>query len=193
MVIGFDFDKVFIDYPPYVPYSLIDFLYKGSTYFKSSTKNGKIHYRFPGKLEQRIRILTHYPIFRPLIHENVNTLEKIYSSKKIKTYLVSSRFGFLRRRTEKLLDKYGLAKYFDGIYFNYNNSQPHIFKSKTIEKLKIDTYIDDDIHLSTYLAKKNPKLKIYWVMNNQSIPPGLPKNVTPIKNLEELLKYVKIK
>ncbi len=191
MVIGFDFDKVFIDYPPFIPYSFIDYLYKGSLVFrKNRTKNVVLHYRSPGPFEQKIRILSHYPIFRNVIKNNVTSLKKISEMKNCKTYLVSSRFGFLKERTENIMDKYHLKKYFDGIYFNFENQQPHIFKEKTIKKLKIDIYIDDDLDLALYLAKKNPALKIFWLRDGRSNEAALPKNVISITKLKDLEKYL---
>lgn len=193
MKIGFDFDKVFIDYPSLVPYSFIDFLYKGKGYFNNPNKNGKMQYRYPGILEQKIRIFTHYPIFRPLIKSNYNALKRISKDKSIKTYLISSRYGFLKSRTGKLLDKYKFKKYFDDVYFNFDNKQPHIFKEQIIKKLKINIYVDDDIHLSLYLAKKMPSLHIYWINDKRKIPVNLPTNLTPIKNLNELEKKLQLK
>lgn len=187
MIIGFDFDKVFIDYPPLIPYTLVDFLYKGAVVFKKNkSKNPKIHYRFPGLIEQKIRILSHYYIFRRPISENIKFLKKISGTKKNKTYLVSSRFSFLKKRTEGILERYKLNSYFDGIYFNFENKQPHLFKERTIKNLKIDTYIDDDLDLSLYLAQKMPNLTIYWVRDGRKKEGDLPKNVIAIKDLKEL-------
>ena len=189
MIVGFDFDKVFINYPPFVPYTLIDLLYKGRSYFlKNLGKNHLMHYRFPGEFEQQIRIASHHPILRPVITSNIEVLRKISSNKKNKTYLVSSRFGFLERRTQEILKKYDLERYFDGVYFNYKNNQPHLFKEQTINKLKIDTYIDDDLHVALYLSKKIPKLTIYWLNDEKIKPDYLPKNVISIKNLNGLDK-----
>lgn len=191
MTIGFDFDKVFIDYPPFIPYALVDFLYKGSTIFrKNSKKNNFLHYRFPGLFEQKIRILSHHTLFRPPIKSNITILKKISDKKNGKTYLVSSRFGFLKKQTNTLLEKYKLNKYFDGIYFNYGNRQPHIFKEQTIRKLKLDIYIDDDLDLSFYLSKKIPELTIFWVRDGRKKVTSLPSNIIPIKDLKELNKYL---
>ncbi len=187
MIIGFDFDKVFIDYPPLIPYALVDFLYKGAVVFKKNkSKSQKIHYRYPGKIEQMIRIVSHYYIFRRPITENIKYLKKISEKKNNKTYLVSSRFSFLKKRTEAILKKYDLDKYFDGIYFNFEDKQPHLFKEQTIKNLKIDTYIDDDLDLSLYLAQKMPTLTIYWVRDGRKKEGNLPKNVIAIKDLKEL-------
>lgn len=193
MIIGFDFDKVFINYPPFIPYFLIDFLYKGESVFKKNpSKKSSLHYRIPGRVEQKIRILSHHPIFRTPIKENVDALKEISGKDKVTTYLVSSRFSFLKKRTDGILKKYSLDKYFDGVHFNYDNKQPHIFKEETIKKLKIDTYIDDDLQLSLFLSKSLPHLKIFWVKNGNAADVELPKNVIPIKNLKELNKHLKL-
>lgn len=193
MKIGFDFDKVFINYPPFVPYFVIDFLYKGRSVFRKKTsKNALLHYRIPGRYEQQIRILSHHPILRNLIDENYKILKEVSKNKKNKTYLVSSRFSFLKNRTENILKKYSLEKYFDGIYFNFENTQPHLFKEKTIKKLGIDIYIDDDIQLAYYLSAKMPKLLIFWIHDGRNSEKNLPKNIIPIRDLRELKKHLQL-
>lgn len=191
MTIGFDFDKVFIDYPPFIPYVLVDYLYKGSLVFrKNRTKNVVLHYRFPGPFEQKVRILSHYPLFRHVIKKNIESLKRISANKSYKTYLVSSRFGFLKARTTTILKQNKLENYFDGIYFNFENKQPHLFKEETIKKLKIDAYIDDDLDLALYLSKKIPHLKIYWLKDGRKREGPLPTNITAISTLKELEKYI---
>jgi len=191
MIIGFDFDKVFIDYPPLVPNSVIDFLYKGTSGIRRKKNKSKLQYRIPGNIEQQIRILSHYPIFRKPIKDNVAALKKIRKDNNCKTYLVSSRFGFLRKRTDVILKKNKLNNCFDGLFFNFQNKQPHLFKEQTIKKLNIDTYIDDDIDLALYLSSKIPSLKIFWIQDDRNIPSALPKNITPVKKVRDILKFIK--
>lgn len=191
MIIGFDFDKVFINYPPLVPSVLIDFLYKGKSYFRKRKNIDELYYRFPGKFEQQLRIFSHAPILRHPIAKNIKALEKISKTQNCKTFLVSSRFGFLKERTEKLMKSEDLSKYFTGIYFNYNNLQPHKFKEQQIRKLKIDIYIDDDLDLAIYLSKKIPTLKLYWIHNGNNKSRKIPQNIIAIKNLQEFVeKYL---
>lgn len=193
MKIGFDFDKVFINYPPLIPYFLIDFLYKGSSVFrKKNIKKNTLHYRIPGSIEQQIRILSHNPLLRSPIKENLAVLQKVSKNKKNKTYLISSRFSFLKKRTDHIITKHALDKYFDGIYFNYGDSQPHEFKEQTIKKLGIGIYIDDDLQLALYLSKKLPDLRIFWVQDGRNVNEHLPKNITPIKDLRDLYRHLNL-
>lgn len=179
MNIGFDLDKIFIDYPPIVPDKIIDRLYKQKT-------NGKLLYRIPSKTEQVIRILSHHPWLRPPILKNIKFVKNLAAKKTNKHFLISSRFGFLKGRTEEIIKKYHFENIFDGMFFNFKNRQPHIFKNDVLRKLKIEYYIDDDFPLIKFLAEKNPKTKFFWLNPEKS--QKLEKNLFAIKELTEIFK-----
>lgn len=181
--IGFDFDKVFVSYPPLVPSFVIDFLYRRS-FSLGFGNNNMLSYRFPGKLEQRIRILSHNPIFRHPIRNNLASLDRISKTIPCELYLISSRFSFLKPRTEEWVTKNNIRSYFEELYFNYKNLQPHIFKNQVIKKLKLDEFIDDDLDLILFLSLRNPSVQFYWI-SNRNLNKPLPKNVTQVKNLKE--------
>lgn len=177
MNIGFDLDKVFIDTPPFIPKTIIDKLYK-------KRDNGTLVYRIPGKYEQIIRRISHIPIFRPPIVKNMDFLKSIAKDKN-KLYLISSRYKFLEKATDALAKKYKLNKIFDEMHFNFLNEQPHVFKDRIIKKLKLDYYIDDDLSLLNYVAKKNPKVKFFW-LTDRSTRRKYAANITPLFPLSEL-------
>lgn len=179
MNIGFDLDKVFIDYPPLIPAALIDKLYK-------KRDNGVLLYRFPSYPEQLFRRFTHLPIFRGPIKKNLVFLKKI-SKKENKLYLISSRYKFLEGRTNQVVKTYGLDKVFDNLFFNYENKQPHIFKNDVIKKLHLDIYIDDDLSLIKYVAAQNPKTKFFWLTNHKK-GASLGKNIYAISQISEIFK-----
>ena len=179
--IGFDFDKIFVNYPPLIPDFVINYFYK--------KRNGSLTYRMPGKFERQLRIISHLPLFRSPIKENINSLKRISADENNQTYLVSSRFSFLKNKTNKWLSTNMLNKYFDGIYFNFENNQPHLFKDKVIKKEKIQQFIDDDLDLLIYLSKQNPKVKFYWI--TKTSVNTFNKNIIPIKTVEEFVtKYL---
>ncbi len=177
MNIGFDFDKIFINYPFFVPGFVIDKFYKKNI-------NGQLLYRIPSKPEQLFRLLLHHPLFRQPIKENVDFLKKLASKNTNSYYLISSRFSFLKKTTEKLVHKFGIDKIFKGLYFNFSDEQPHLFKNQTIQKLKIDLYLDDDLPLLNFLAGKNPKTKFFWLNKKESKPLG--KNLFSVKSIAEM-------
>ena len=178
MNIGFDLDKIFINTPPVVPIEIIEWLYKEKT-------NHELKYRIPSRPEQILRIFSHYPPFRQPIAENMNFLKKLASANKDKYYLISSRFGFLKTRTDNLIKKYHFDKIFNAMYFNYDNKQPHEFKNEIIKKLDLDMFVDDDLQLLEYLTDKNPKTKFFWL--NEKVNKSLKKNLFAIKHLYEML------
>ena len=178
MKIGFDLDKIFIDYPPIVPDRMIDRLYKKKS-------NGVLLYRIPSRPEQIVRRLSHLSIFRPPIYENISFLKSLPKDKH-ELFLISSRYKFLKKTTEQLMKKHAFDKIFSGRYFNFDNKQPHLFKAEVLKKLKIDIYVDDDLHLLKYVAKENPKTMFYWltpVETNEK----LPKNIKPVHRLPDIL------
>lgn len=177
MNIGFDFDKVFINYPPFMPDKLINRIYK-------KRDNGGLLYRMPKKPEQFIRQLSHHHLFRPPISDNISFLRSI-PKKGNKLYLISSRFGFLKKRTNYLVKKYGFEEIFDEMFFNFENQQPHVFKNKVLKKISLDLYVDDDFSLVTYLAKRNSTTSFFW-LNNKTKFIKLKRNVTAISRLQEI-------
>ncbi len=177
MNIGFDLDKVLIGYPPFVPPIIIDKLYK-------KRDNGILLYRIPSYPEQVFRRLTHLTILRPPIKKNLDFLKSI-PKKDNRLYLISSRFNFLKKRTNRVIKKNGLDKIFDELYFNFENKQPHEFKNEIIKKLKLDLYIDDDLSLINYVAKHNPQTKFFWLNTHQENH-TLSKNIFAISNISDI-------
>lgn len=181
MNIGFDLDKIFINTPPLIPKSLIEKLYK-------KRSNEVLTYRIPGPVEQIIRNITHLPILRRAITENLIFIRNLPKENN-EFYLISSRFKFLEKRTKNLTKKHKLDKIFNKMFFNFSNEQPHIFKNRIIKDLKLDYYIDDDLALLKYVAEHNPKTKFFWVTQD-SPKISLPKNIVAIKQLSEILNKI---
>lgn len=179
MKIGFDLDKVFIDYPPFVPDALINRLYKRKS-------NGILSYRIPSRTERIIRSFSHYYLFRPPIKDNIEYVRKLNNSNTHKYYLISSRFSFLKDKTKSIIKKHKFEKIFSAMFFNFEDQQPHIFKNNTIKKMSIDLYVDDDLSLLEYLADKNSKSRFFWLNTMQN--EQLRKNLFAIRYLSEMLK-----
>lgn len=147
---GFDLDGILVDGPPFVPSWLLEFLYRGK-------KQKKLHYRIPhSKVEIWIRCLSHYPMFRPPILKNIEVLKQMTDNE---LFLVTSRFSFLQEKTMSLLKLYNLDHFFKEIALNLKDEQPHLFKLKTLERLKLDMFIDDDEELLAFLSEKLPDVK----------------------------------
>ena len=98
--IGVDLDGVIIGKPPLVPKKFLEYLFKGKR------KNSRLHYRFPkSKLEQKIRILSHYWFLRPPLKKNLDQIKKLLKNKKYEVFFVSSRYSFLKNKTKQWFAK----------------------------------------------------------------------------------------
>lgn len=177
MNFGFDLDKIFIDYPLFVPATFIDWLYKQRV-------NGTLCYRIPSRPEQWFRVLTHHPILRQPISKNIEFVRKKASENSDNYYLISSRFGFLRKRTNEIVKKYDFNKIFDGMFFNFANEQPHIFKKRFVERLKLDFFVDDDLPLLCFLAKDIQKTMFFWLNRRKHMP--IAKNLIAITQFSQM-------
>lgn len=177
MRVGFDLDNIFISTPPFIPGQLIERFYK-------ARDNGVLLYRIPTYPETEMRKLLHFPIFRPPIYKNLTFLRGLDKNRN-NLYLISSRFKFLEGITRKLVKKYKLDALFDGLYFNFENRQPHEFKNDIIKKLQLDIYVDDDLSLLHYVAKHNQGTKFFWLNHTKQKKP-LEKNLFAIENLAEI-------
>lgn len=146
--IGVDLDGVIINKPPFVPKAFIEKLFRGDG-------DKTLHYRFPkSKLEQKVRILSHFWLVRPVMKKNVALIKMLASTKNIELIAISSRYDFLKKRTKQWLQKRKLEDLFKKIITNTGNKQPHFFKESIINKVKPDYFIDDDQKIINYLQKK---------------------------------------
>ena len=134
--IGFDLDGVVIDKPPIIPKRLLEAIYRGNTDSK------KLVYRFPtNSAEIKLRQLSHHPILRPPIKEQVHLIQQLHKSRKYKMFAVTSRYSFLKKRTKQWLDYYNLNRFFERIFINETDQQPHLFKESAIRRLNLDIFI----------------------------------------------------
>jgi hypothetical protein len=160
--IGFDLDGVIIGKPFFVPQYLMEALVR-------SKKNDILEYRYPSsKFERLVRYLSHHPILRPPIRENITLIRELSKSKKYQLYAISSRYCFLEERTKQWFRFYKLRKFFKEIYINIENEQPHLYKERMIKKLKLNALIDDDKPLLEYLKKRVKNIDLIYVSDNQN-------------------------
>jgi hypothetical protein len=157
--IAFDLDGVIIDKPPLIPKKLLEKLFRGKSH------NG-LHYCFPhSKIEQKIRKLSHFYLFRPPIKRNIQFISQLAKDSKFELYVISARYSFLRLETENWLKKRKTKSLFKEIFINLSDEQPHLFKEKKLREIKADIFVDDDGLLADYLAEKL-KIKIYCFNKN---------------------------
>lgn len=168
--VAFDLDGVIVGKPPLIPSWLVERLVK----LKKNKQglllhNNELAYRFPkNKIEQLIRRLSHTSFLRPPIKKNLEFIKRLAKTKDIELYIVSGRYGFLKDKTLRWLKKHNLLNIFKSVFINLDNEQPHVFKERIIKKLKVDTFIDDDLPLVKFLEKRNLNCRLYCFGKNPS-------------------------
>jgi hypothetical protein len=161
--IGFDLDGVIIGKPPFVPIFLMDLLVR-------SHENKELSYRFPNtRFERFVRWFSHHPIFRPPIKKNINLIHELYKNKNYELYVVSSRYSFLEKRTKQWFDYYCFDGLFKKIYINLKDEQPHLYKEKMINNLRLNVFIDDDLLLLEYLKKRIDNIELLFAKENSQV------------------------
>jgi uncharacterized HAD superfamily protein len=182
MKIGFDLDRVLINYPPIVPALFIDWLYR------NHDVKEQVSYRYPkSSFERWFRKLTHFYLLRPKMTKNVDFVVSLSQSSNHDLYLVSSRYKFLEDLTLKILNRYGLGSAFKSVNLNIKDEQPHLFKTRVIKELNLDIFIDDDLDLLKYLSNNLSKTKLVWYNPRTKLTKV--GQIDVIKNLEELTKF----
>lgn len=163
--VGFDLDGVILYNPIRVARPIIAF-------FKSIFFNQKkplLFYYPKTKIEKLFWKILHLSSLFPA--PGVNEIKKLVKEKKIKAYLITGRYSFLENNLQQRIKKLKLKNFFEGIYFNKNDLQPHLFKAKMIKKLNLDIYIEDNWDIVNYLTQnselktQNKKIKIFWIYN----------------------------
>lgn len=159
--IGFDLDGVLVDKPPLIPRWFLGWLFKGSC------RRLNYHCPPPG-WNRKLRIWSHQPWLRPPLKVNIAYVQKLAKQQNTKLFLISSRYSFLAKPTNKLLTRRGLGEVFDRVILNRKNEPPHLFKRRALEKLALNYYFEDDPEMVGYLQKNLPRLKVCLVSRKKS-------------------------
>lgn len=99
------------------------------------------------------------------IAPGMDDIKKLVKEKKIKAYIVTARYGFLGGDFIKWVKENGIDHIFDGVYYNKDDEQPHLFKEMMIKKLNLDMYVEDNFDIVNYLEKMSKQTKIVWIYN----------------------------
>lgn len=154
--VGFDFDGV-IAYNPVRVARLPISLFKRLVIKKTKLT----FFRPKNKLEELLWIAVHETSIFPA--NGVSLLKKLVGEGKIEAHLITGRYSLLHPQLLGWLKRNGLDDTFSSLNLN-SDLQPHMFKQQTIERLKLDIYIEDNLdivkHLSTSL-----RTKVVWIYN----------------------------
>jgi hypothetical protein len=158
--VGFDLDGVILYNPARIFRPMIALI--KSLFFDHKKP---LHFYYPkSKAEKFFWRFFHLSSIFP--SPGLNEIKRLIRERKIKAYLVTARYSFLKKDLDFWIKKLKLKKYFSGIYYNQKDEQPHLFKEKMIKKLKLDIFVEDNWDIVDYLNKKlNKQTKIFWIYN----------------------------
>ncbi len=178
IIVAFDLDGIIIDKPPLISKRLLERLFRGKA-------NHKLHYRFPKSyLEQLIRKISHFYLFRPPIKENIDFIKELSKNPEYEIYAISGRYSFIKEETGKWFGKRKIDKLFKQVFLNTEDEQPHLFKERKLKELGVQIFVDDDELLADYLASKLEDAKIFCLSNSEC----LCGRATKIHSLVSLIK-----
>jgi hypothetical protein len=103
--------------------------------------------------------LTSYKVNRG--YEEIKRLSK---NRKIKMYIITGRYGFLKDDYERWLKRIQADKVFEACYINEENIQPNDFKEQMIKRLKLDIYVEDNWDIIEKL-NHHTGAEILWITN----------------------------
>lgn len=166
--VGFDLDGVILYNPVRIFRPLAKkFLKPIKASFLHQNKDS---FYFPNSLFERwLWKILHKTSFR--INNGFDDIKKLSRNKKIKMYLITGRYSFLKEDYFDWLKKIDAKKIFTRCYYNNTDQQPNEFKENIIKKLKLDIYVEDNWDIIEKL-NHHTKAKIFWLTNilDRNIP-----------------------
>jgi len=156
--IGFDLDGVL------AKHSLGGFWFRLRKAKEKILKNlGASSYYYPKTFLERWAWMIIDWFRRPLAKGEKKLLIDFARCQNVKVFLVTGRFGFLKGLTLRWLQKNNLFSCFDKIVVNVNDGDPTLAKARSISKLKIDYFVDDDLEVLKKLTKIS-SAKLFWLV-----------------------------
>lgn len=114
-------------------------------------------------LEKKLWLYLHKSSWR--LADGFPVLQRLVAEGKVEAYVISGRFACLAKDSQGWIEKINALNTFQGIYFNQQDEQPHLFKARMIEELQLAYFVEDNFDIANYLAKQLGKTKVWWLSN----------------------------
>lgn len=96
--------------------------------------------------------------------KGLSLLKEAAKREDIEFYLITGRFPILERSLNRWIKRNKAEKIFKSIHINRDVEQPHEFKLKMINKLKLDYFVEDNWDIVDFLKNKT-QAKVMWIFN----------------------------
>jgi len=150
-------------------------LYNPTRIFRSLIAKGKQAHVLPRQqlefyhpsnhLEEIFWLSTHWSSFK--LNRGFNVLLNMIKANQIEAYVVSARFACLRKNSQRWLKKMQAEQLFKAVYLNDQDEQPHLFKTRMAQQLKVDYFVEDNFDVAHYLSQNlaDGEEKVLWLSN----------------------------
>jgi hypothetical protein len=184
--VGFDMDGVILYNPFRIMRPIVSFV-KRYLLKRKTTK----FYLPKSRFEMFIWLLLHKSSMFPA--PGFTDLKQLIRQKKIKAYIVTSRYSTLKSDVEYWFKKLNGDSIFEGCYYNEGDIQPHLHKETMIKKLNLDYFVEDNWnivqHVNDNLHKNNLKTKVLWISNIIDYRIPYEHKFSSLKKVVEFLKH----
>jgi hypothetical protein len=167
--VGFDMDGVLL----YNPFRIVRPIVVTVKKYLLKRETNKF-YLPKTSLEKFLWLIAHKSSF--IMAPGIDDIHTLIKEKKIKVYIITSRYSMLKDDCEYWFNKINKEGLFEACYYNEGNEQPYLFKEKMIKKLKLDFFVEDnwDIvsHVNEQLKNDHKPTKVLWIYNliDKNIP-----------------------
>jgi hypothetical protein len=158
--IGFDLDGVLLYNPARIARPLISIMKRKHIAIKRQEL--EFYVPKPG-LQQFLWKLFHKSSL--FLSPGFKQIEQLKNQDLIEPYLITGRFNHLREDFERWQKRMCASQVFNQCFMNGKDEQPHLFKKRLINKLKLDVFIEDNWDIVQYLHQQCPHTKVIWVSN----------------------------
>lgn len=158
--VGFDFDGVIAYNPLRIIRPLMSFLK-----LKKMVKRDQLVFFQPSnKLEEFGWWLVHQSSFMPA--RGFHILKELTQAGFIEPHLLTGRTTSLTKDLNYKLNLFGLGDLFKTVNITKHNEQPHVFKSRLLNKYQLDMFVEDNFDIVQYLKLHNLQTKVVWITNS---------------------------
>ena len=179
--VGFDLDGVLLYNPSRIVRPFI------SRFKKIIFPKKRLHFYYPKSSPEKFMwYLIHKSSL--FVSPGIREIERLVKEGKIEAYIITARYSFLGKDLQRWLKKRNLDHIFAGVYFNERDNQPHLFKEKTIRKLGVSMYVEDNYDIVEYLSGKKTA-RVYWIYNMMDRGIHYPRKYPSLAEAVEAIKH----
>lgn len=180
--VGFDLDGVILYNPARILRPVLHPLLT-----RSFGKKNLHFYKPQNKLSRFFWKLAHKSSLFPA--RGFTQLCRLIEDGDIEAYIISGRYRMLEDDFTSWTKKLNDHNSFSGIFFDEDDLEPHVFKRKMINQLKLDVFVEDNWDIVQSLQDMTGKnIEVLWISNVLDSAIGYRRKFFSLRSVVEYLK-----